>query len=565
MNPSGFERIADNCDILIRLYGYLEFIDQLRLSRVNTTLQNIFEQIIWRDKYHRLGIEEPSSGSYVVTGSIGTSPLFFEYDEFQEFLDNYAENIEELTVNGLKTISADYIVREYPNLVKLNYFGWLDIPATHFSKLRKKCRNLEELNLRRCWMPTVKSLTRMKKLKFLTIDYGTNYDYRKFRQLCARVRLEGLHIKVSMAPEKSKRLRKVSALPLKELEISTTFNPEAWSHPQDFSRFMKNFENLQKLTIHFTDELITKDTLNSIAQGCENLRYFKIEHNNFHIADIIPLPHNLEELYLNFCRRLTYNNLENLLTQHKILKFTSKVTPYLGVEKELEISPIVQCLDVENVYTEIMKFSNLKELTWYDSELKEQDQNSLSLSSNLEILTINSGSIPLTILQQIKTITALTIPESMACLDWSYITALLRHSPLRHLTISGQAYRSPVCERSRDVPSEGFVSQITTLKIAFPMFQTALPFWLDLLRRNENLQLVCYHFKNFEEFLKKMLNDDNFPLDLRTIEIWGITLNCSKLRRHFDDTMNQFIHKASFLRKQYDHDGDLYRLILCRK
>ncbi|XP_059226723.1 uncharacterized protein LOC131998447 isoform X1 [Stomoxys calcitrans] len=565
MQAEGFETIADNCDILIHLYRYLDFIDQLRLSRVSEYLRNIFEHLVWKDRYQKMEITENSCGVFVVTGSVGTSPLiFYEYEEFEEFLNAYAENIVELSVYDLKSINVEYIIREFPKLTKLRYEGWMEIPVNHYSCLANRCPNLQELQLCHCIMPNVKSLTRLQKLRRLCIDTNTQFTYQQFRQFGARLGLESLKITGYIIPETLKRRKRTRGLPLKELKISTDLDPQAW-FPKIFPYFLRNFENLQSLIIHFADESANNAAFNALGQSCGNLQYLRIIETDFYLSPAFTLPPNLKELAVHCGRNLAYENLKEFLAHSKLLKFTSIESRYKGEWVDLVVSANIKSLQVQYVPTANLNVDHVEELTWYEYPSNPLQPQPTRLGSKLEILKIDSGVLSLQTLLELKFLHTLTIPETMTCLDWSYVRALLCHTPLRHLTISGLPYCSPLCERFGHAPSEGLPIQLVSLKISFGLLQGALTFWLDLFRQNECLQLICNNFKTFDEFLEKLLANENFPMNLRNLEIWGITLNCNRLRRNFNAMMNKFISDVVYQRKQYESDGDLYNLVLCRK
>lgn len=525
MNPQGFEKIDGNCDIWLHIYDYLNFLDQLRLSRVNENLRNIFEQFIWEDKYRRMQITEPSGGVFVVTGSLGTRPLIFKYNELQEMLEAYATDIEDLSICDLKSKNVDHIIREFPNLRALKYDGWKDIPLTHYSRLGNKCPNLQKLKLCGNIMPSIKSLGRLRKLRYLSINYGMDFSYQAFRQLCARLSLEGLEITGSMIAENRKRPKKTDTLPLKELKVATSFDPHVWS-PKVFPLFLKNFGSLQKLTIRFTEDCVSDVALAALAQACPQLQYLKIVASYFALSpcQTMPLPLDLRDMCLEFCSNLTWENLKALLSLTKLSGITSKATHYEGVWEVIEISPHIQLLDIENVNSRIFRSPHLKELTWYENPNEVLEDYPWQSWSAMESLNIKSGMVPLQTLMDMQYLHTLTLPESMAYLDWSYITTLLSHRPLRVFTIAGPQQRSTGCELSGRVPTVPFPTLLNIMKFPFAVFHEALPFWLEMFHLNKDLQLICSNFRNFEQ-LNEMLNDKRFPVYLRTIEIWGITLS----------------------------------------
>ncbi|XP_073838622.1 uncharacterized protein isoform X2 [Musca autumnalis] len=582
MHPEGFEEITNNCDIASYLFKFLNFSDQLRLSRVNRQLQNIFEQLVWKEKYQAMTITEDEDANYVVLGSVGTSPLILEQEEFQEFMNYYAQNVQELCVKHIRVIEINDVMWEFPNLHKIQYER-VRMPMTHLRLLGKKCPNLEEVEFLRCSfgtslnveigkLPSIKSLAKIRKLKKLSVENSRrsgHITYKIFNQVVRRLRLEKLKLGDFIKPEgdKAKKL-KSTLVDLKELYVGVSLDPEQWL-PKAYRGVLMNFQNLQSLTINCTQRVheLNEADLLAVAKTCQNLQVLKIANSYFRNIKYFSLPPNLKEFTLEYCRNLNCDNLKQLLVDLKCSKFCSVGTCYEGQLQEFEISPFIEILNIDYVATRKLKSQNLKQLTWYDDPETVQktsyDNYSTDISKNLQCLHIKSGILPLETILKLEYLQTLTIGESMTNFNWSYFMALLKHSSLRNLSIDGPRYRSLLCERS-DTPAEGCTTQIKNIKISLPTFRNALDFWLDLFQQNVQLTLTCNHFINFEEFLRQLLDNENFPSNMRTIEIWDISLNCYKLRRNFDYMMNKFMYDVSFIRSEYESDGDLYCLRLQR-
>lgn len=532
----GFEQLLNECDIAIKIYKLLNFSDQLRLARANRELKAIFEQFIWKENYAKLAITD-DDGEYVVTGGPGTSPLILEHEDFQEFLDYYADNIEDLTVYELKAMDIDDIVREFRNLSKLKYVS-VQLPMTHITALSKRCRKLHNLQLQQCTMGnygcldvgktlSIKTLAKLKNLRHLSVQQcgGSSMTYTVFHQVIRRLKLESFKVDCCIRPDdiKSKKQRQKS-VQLKKLDIdAATFNAGIWPG-KTFSWYLSNFENLLCLTVQIIDNPVTEDILDTIAKTCKNLKEFNILSTCFDIVNGFPMPPQVSELSLRNCTNLRYNNLKHLLTAVKCSKFSSTYTRYDGQMEEFDIAPSLQSLCVDRVQTKMFKSCHLKELVWHTDQ-NDQNVDSLISNRNLEILHIQSGLINLDSLLQLKSLYRLSFSESMSCVNWSYIIGLLRHPSLRELSIYGETYRSLLCERSEAPNQIDVLTGITTLKISFVTFRKALTFWLDLFEKNPKLKLIVNNFKNFEEFLIKFLDDDLFPRNLRTIEIWGFSMS----------------------------------------
>lgn len=546
MEVQHFDKILMNCDILIRIYKLLKFQDQLNLSRINAETKNIFENFIWKEKYRVMIIKKISENNDVlIKGAIGTQPLRFTIEEFKRFFHYYADQIEDLTLDGAIDLIKGVNLH---NLNKFEHKGILREPLD-VETMTRNWPNLKELHLNGLFMLASQNLDSFgKDLKFkVKVDSplkalrlfcmhqaNTNtLDYMHFQQILSRSNLKCLKINSIIKPNKNSKdlIERSDCIHLQELEVKTTFDPEKWLD-EHFSSFLKNFENLQTLSIKFCD-ILTDETFATLRRACQNLEKLTIQDSTFGPNANCILPTKLKELSVCSCKNVTGLIVKQMLTiPGDLTKFHSRWTVFKEF-KDFKISPNIRILNTNGVNSLDFKSAfegntNLKELTWHGPFYGENDDGTWSSSAlhtclNLEVLNTLNHSVPLSALLQLKHLRKLFISESSKFYNWSYLIGLLKHLPLRELIIDKVSYRSILWE-DPNVPVAGFSTNVELITFDVRTFKVSLDFWLDLLRENVKLKIVCTHFElDCERFIEKLIDHKSFPSDIKTIDVWGNT------------------------------------------
>lgn len=546
MEVQHFDKILMNCDILIRIYKLLKFQDQLNLSRINAETKNIFENFIWKEKYRVMIIKKISENNDVlIKGAIGTQPLRFTIEEFKRFFHYYADQIEDLTLDGAIDLIRGVTLH---NLNKFEHKGILREPLD-VEMMTRNWPNLKELHLNGLFMLASQNLDSFgKDLKFkVKVDSplkalrlfcmhqaNTNtLDYMHFQQILSRSNLKCLKINSIIKPNKNSKdlIERSDCINLQELEVKTTFDPEKWLD-EHFSSFLKNFENLQTLSIKFCD-ILTDETFATLRRACQNLEKLTIQDSTFGPNANCILPTKLKELSVCSCKNVTGLIVKQMLAiPGDLTKFHSRWTVFKEF-KDFKISPNIRILDTNGVNSLDFKSAfegntNLKELTWHGPFYGENDDGTWSSSAlhtclNLEVLNTLNHSVPLSALLQLKHLRKLFISESSKFYNWSYLIGLLKHLPLRELIIDKVSYRSILWE-DPNVPDAGFSTNVELITFDVRTFKVSLVFWLELLRENVKLKIVCTHFElDCERFIEKLIDNESFPSDIKTIDVWGNT------------------------------------------
>uniref|UniRef100_A0A1I8PP20 F-box domain-containing protein n=1 Tax=Stomoxys calcitrans TaxID=35570 RepID=A0A1I8PP20_STOCA len=580
------DSVWSNYDVVRHIYTMLPFVDQLRLSRVNSTLRYVFHHSIWTVCYQHLYIHA-NAADFVVTNERGDNRICLNAECLQEFLLVYAHQILELSENR---VSPPLDLRQFPKLQSLAYSD-MTITHQHLSLIAELQPNLTSLNL--CCFSAedqgflvighnypIEDLKKLKKLQNLTLknDGFINMKYSHFQEILKNLPIKKLNMKVALQPAVdscntlSKQDDSSDVSRLQDLEIEASFDPHNW--PADgFQVHLQNLANLQSLKIKFSD-MVTEEILKVLSQSCPLLEVLHISYTNFRDVGLFAIGPKVVDMSLFFCRGLHADNIRQLLCETKLRRFSCRNTDY--EEEAFEgcgaITATLEALDLDGFPT--MKFpsayennSNLKELTWYHPLYNDHREIvkdvPLASCSNLSILNMREGLMDLDILLQMKSLRKLCMPHPTPFLGWPYIMALLKYSSFSELSIC-----TPTIEDCPALPADtstkGFETHISCLKLPWDMLEVAMDFWLDLFKCNANMRLICSPFQLNNAHLKKLITNSNFPKSLKRIDVCCINVACQKLRNDFDDTVSKLIY-ATENHLYYEYNDDLFRIILDRQ
>uniref|UniRef100_A0A1I8NME5 Uncharacterized protein n=1 Tax=Stomoxys calcitrans TaxID=35570 RepID=A0A1I8NME5_STOCA len=560
-----------------------KFEEQLKLAKQgNAHMQLFFEGVIWPIDYSLLLNIDESEGYFIVRNESDTRRLVLKAEAFQEFLSYYAAKVRSLILGPALDVQL------FPNLISLKCsirhisigdFLMRSSLAEHLTVL--ECLHLKELDME-CGATTLDDqvlakLLEIGNLKCLRLDFffATKISFKQFCELVFSKRLKSLegNFEISECDQEPNMpyIKLTKSIRLKSLQITTTCDPAKWS-VNNFSLHREIFENLLKLTIKFTEEP-QDDLLADFFAPCKCLETLTLTGTNFCNIKIFALPPTLRELHFKWCRGLNCLHLKQILSQTSGLKeFFSSNTKIEGKFENFKISPSIEALKIERV--DMCEFSgvydcneSLKHLTWYHTKncqvkpaASEQlgqasgiDEESFDITptnqmilsaklclgscTNLETLDMGHKlQMPLNILVQMKNLRKLnTWIVDHTSGQWLYITALLQHPSLRELNIT---FVRTVTELSL----ERFRTNVTALHVQdFNFCDSGLEYFLELFSNNPQLQLsFLLPPLAFVKPLRSLLNHRKFPHFLKTLEIYGFTIDCSELRTNFYATMKKF-------------------------
>uniref|UniRef100_A0A1I8Q9I0 F-box domain-containing protein n=1 Tax=Stomoxys calcitrans TaxID=35570 RepID=A0A1I8Q9I0_STOCA len=579
-----FEKIASKCEILVRIYQLLDFEDQLRLACVTETSKEVYENHIWKEKYASLAIFYHNALGYVVTNESGVKRRHLTTSQFNEFEEFYGHEVLELTIENcyleMEICSEEKIeehinMKKFPNITKLHVKDMI-VNSEFLGYLAEICPHLEHLTLDQCvecereacsvtaiW--DVESFLRMKHLKALEINFQIwqfSIDYFKLLEIIENSKLLYLKLDAEVKPQtlgmesdKSIATRRTSHM--KGLSVKTSF-----------PSFLDLFQNLSCLKLHIL-EPVHQDILDAVVLNYSNLEIFEITKTTFRTLNF-PLPPKAKELRLIECKNLNFANLRQIMAHPSIIKLISRNTIYDGsCEDNFHIPPQLESLEMDCNYMggkSLFDIANgngkLKELIWYHPTFCRANPNFPNACPKLNF-TNNSLDDPMGLLSlsRLKVLEKLAIPHPLEHLNWSYILELLKHHPsLTGFTIqNGCGHLSPQQPPSTEVAQRGFPTNIKELSLPLDIFELALDFWLDLFNCNENLTSLCCSFSmcdfDYDRLLKKLMEHESFPKDLKTIDIFGYEIECRDLRKHFSATIKKL---------NRSNCEDAFRILLCK-
>lgn len=541
MDSIGFEKISSNCDIMIPIYKMLKFIDQLRLSRVNSSCQEIFENFVWTKNYSIMDISKKTE-IIKITNASRDHILRLQRDEFQEFLQVYADKLEKLT----ELCEHPIDVRNFKNLTNLLYHE-IVLPEEHLQMVTENCQYLEQLGLYYCRYDkerepivlgrnfSIDYLLSLKKLKYFEIEFlePITLQHADFQDIQHKLsHLEYLQIKSGSISDTDSvtDIQQDAPLILQQLKIINKFNPKRWF--KNYPNYTNSFEMLVSLEAKIPG-LVNDEILQKIASTWISLTTFKIVWTNFKDITYFALPPEIKELHVKSCKGLTFENLKELLTQHQsIQKLWSSDNRYEGSFEEFPISSAIQSLYVEEIdpfqfrlaYEDNM---NLKELSL---SIGDEYIHNIPLASclNLEVLDIDGCTNYLPALLQLPSLRELTVELYDQPFSWSDIVEILKHPNLKEIAF-GDSFEE---NDGRNRPVQGFQINIVFLKIPLSLFENAMDFFLNLFFCNPHLKMIIYRYamppwvSYSNDFIKTMTFHQNFPQHLKFIE-----LNCYKIGR----------------------------------
>lgn len=533
-----FEKLSTNIDIMLNIYKLIDLKDQLQLCLVSDQLKCLFDNFVWKKRYQTLSIVG-FAYHFVITNETLTDLRCLPHEEYQIFLQVYASSVERLIAN----YDAIMDLRLFPNLRKLEYKFAKAFTKENLRSVVENCPLLDELILKFCGTRylnfidleealdanLLQQITNLKRL--VVIDrYPDKIKYRHFCAIITKTNLEFLKMNACIVPDNTV-VPDDANIALKELQIEVPFNANYW--PTNYTSFLNNFKNLIKLYIRIND-VATDETLQIITNTCQKLETFMIHVTVFKDIQLFSIPSTVTDFTIVSCEGLTFGNLQQILTQYNIEKFTSVQTQYQGEFEDFPISPLIEVLNFDGVYTHTFPSAYrdntcLKHLTWYDMKNCTSDGYTLreipiETCTKLESLTIKSGFMPLAPLMHLKSLQKLAMPHSMPFLNWRYILLLLKHPSLVDVQI-GDGTPPLWLTKTTHIPAEGFVTNVKNITISLRVFLSAIKFWLDLFSCNSQMRLVCQKFQLNEKIIRYIVTHERFPKTLRTIDISGFTIS----------------------------------------
>ncbi|XP_073836021.1 uncharacterized protein [Musca autumnalis] len=579
MASSDFNKISSHCDVIIKIFKFLDTRDQVMLATVNNTLRRIFLDMVCPINYETLIIKRFHRlihANYIVSNNNCTNRhTVYGDDGLLKFLGCWGEIVHELTTDN--PVPMNY----FPNLIKLNC-EFERLIAEDITQLVVNLPNLEDLEIsaQKCKktgdymsadiIQELLRLTNLKRLELSTSDDSCNITFKDFREIVTKLQLDILELKVGILPESNELEPLLPPPSLKHLAV--TVDTE---NPGTFLNVLKNFDNLKTLEIEFVGEEMEPITneFGALTQ-LKNLSIFNTEFP-YSTRSLI-LPPNLATLRLIDCQNLTFDALQEFLdenSQPQLTELFAMGTSFRIREfKELKISSKIKNLfiknfDLEQFRSPFVTNSALEQLELCNSHnLRIDALDSIRLSSltfcqKLHTLDVFGQYLSLDTLLCLTNLKKLSIyvpvPE-----QWLYITRILQElSSLRELKVH------QVLHRPGPYPPlpPAVVTNVVDLKVKTPRPDTSFTydFWLDMFSLNPQLELKM----NISLYGRKRLRDfiecEKFPKDLKKIIIHGFTKDVDEVKRDSKSVYDD-IHYFTDLNEYEVLDPDEYNIIMSR-
>ncbi|XP_013098152.1 uncharacterized protein LOC106081027 isoform X1 [Stomoxys calcitrans] len=540
MNSKGFEFISRNCDVVIEIYKYLNFANQLKLACVNAPLQTIFKQFVWPIDYRELKIYNEMPGrDYVITSahaSVDGSSVRLNIEEYQHFLTLYADSVEKATLKAFHNITS------FRNLISLKCCMSNYLMGPLLQMLKENLPFLQSLWLTNCHITSelleeelLHNVVGIESLRLLSIhfSYSPTITYEHFYHIVSNLKLQTLRLtSVSREVEAQQSALTHGGL-LQTLEIDIPFDADCWFNHQ--AGFLNILENISTLELRISKMEFTNETLQLLAETCKNLQRLTLRRTKFSEIKYFVLSPSVNDLGFHYCSGLTQKNLRQILSEpNRLRTFRSDFTSYTGVYEEFLMPASIQSLFIDTLDVRPIRWTAMSHQFrgCFSPRLPEHIIDlicSIPLASceNLHTLKLHAKCyVGLQVLLSLKKLNTLKmwIPTN----EWHLIAALLRLPALRNLHI--------ICHwlKVLKAPFEGFPTAVQTLKIE-NFFEEGLDFFLDLFARNSQM-ILTFNTQSYDSIkqLKKLFKHEKFPLNLRTLQCNGFTLDCADLRRDFD-------------------------------
>ncbi|XP_073839332.1 uncharacterized protein [Musca autumnalis] len=523
MASASFNKIVFNSDVMIHIYKFLNIGDQLRLAQVNANLRSIFLQFISPITFNKLEIYQYDEENYILSNDTDTDRILVRNSEdLEEFQKFYGCSVYDLFAHI--RVRMEF----FKNLVKLQWYNVGDFTIDDMVQITNNLPNLEELQVHAhnfeieptngCIAPAiVKELFRLVKLKkfVLKISFICHIKFKDFYEIVTQLPLEIIetNLPILFDSDDNEFEFQQSPLPLMQLETGNK------GIDRSFSSMINSFRNLNVLTIKRScTEMV--HALESLTQ----LHQLTIWNTDFGEEENVILPPNLTTLHLISCKGLLLDHLQQFLHEHsnpKLIEFVAHGTDFRIEEfKELHISPRIKTLntgrfDLNQFRSPFVENSALENLTLHGHFcIGHLTLDNLLILKNLKKLSLS-----------------LTLPE-----EGFYVIRILQELPLlRELIVRESIFKS-----SSSPSLQAVVTSVTCLKIfCYESSDDIMGFWFDMFSLNPELELQM-HVEIDEDDpskLQNLIQHEKFPRNLRKIKICGFTLDCNKLRNHFESVL----------------------------
>lgn len=369
--------VLNNVDVLLKIFKYLQFDDQLSAALVNDNFNYIITRFIWKLDFSSVLIrtneyQPRKSRLYEIISE------YFIYLPFGH-LQNFLTGVKKMTIDGLA-------VNVVSNL-KFNYLQDLHLNNIYLNIKKAKCIVNNCPNVTRLKVQQMKNYNNKMFLKIIDVAFCKwklkSFDLKEtttivhssiFVLLLKRIHtLTDITFNSTCIYDWTKSLSS-NGLKLKKLKMKHFQDSIDWCNFS--SNYLYKFLNLTNLKLSSDKILITDSDFSTIATHLRKLEHLKFKHCNFNVKHF-PDNFSLQTLKFINCQNLNLSNLNELLIKNI-------------VKQKILLSSMQSNAD-ENIET-VKHKSNLKELNISMDDIMPLQRLAMGVQLiNLKTLYISSG------------------------------------------------------------------------------------------------------------------------------------------------------------------------------
>ncbi|XP_073837951.1 uncharacterized protein isoform X2 [Musca autumnalis] len=276
---------------------------------------------------------------------------------------------------------------------------------------------------------------------------------------------------------------------------------------------LNSFRNLNILDIdHYCNEMV------SVFESLTQLHQLTLRSTDFSEEPSVILQPNITTLHLIDCVGILLEHIQQFLHENlnpKLIEFVAIKTYFRVKEfKELHISSRIKTLNIGSF-----------DLNQFRSPFVKN-----SALENLNLGTFHAKNLTMNILHNLKNLKMLSLQITLPD-EGFYVIRILQELPLlRELVVLHATSAWPSLR--------AVVSSVTSLKIlSFLNSDPILGFWFNMFSLNPKLELQLRVNTDDPNRLQNLIQHENFPRNLRKIEVCGFTVDCNKLRKNFKSVL----------------------------
>ncbi|XP_073837825.1 uncharacterized protein [Musca autumnalis] len=585
------QNILKNGTLLEKIFDYLCLEDQINCIAVCKSFRSVITRGVWRKKYKELNIYKTPYLS-IITNSCRDLPVetdengrkmedileektALSYEKCNVFLQQAASSICKLRVYSeyfifRKSMGVSFRrIQLFANLRHLHYHQMV-VTDEHLALVAKHCPKLRKLELIEChciqWYCIIPGfnldigvLAKMSQLKELILQCEptsplSDVEYEVVVHILSKLKLKTFILRNIMVVYSDGDTIQLDNANLLDVLNMGHISEDSWPN---FKHNLKDFHNLQCLCINVLDcnTLVSTADFELLAINCRNLLRLSLENCDLSVENFAILK-TLQQLELRFCGGLTALNLRQILSNMSLKSFTLIHTRVLGtIDDSFSISTTLEVVTINSLHLSTISeafqktLNNMPQLhtiKWLNGDV---DSNWIICKCpNLKVLHIPNPRLISSNFLKLKSLRELYF-TSLKGFSWRFLIILIKNLSLWHLNLQ----TSETIDDGKQKPQDATDIQTTLQRtfIPFEIYISAQHFWMDLLNRNPELKLIFYgeheDLLNMN-FLDALLEFPYMQNDSKHVKICGFPVEMALIRTNPSAILLQLNKKTSHYR-----------------